>query len=75
MEDIRRIKALLNGKPRDLLLFNLAIDTGLKMRDILTLTVEDLIGLKPEPGACNRKIICLNPGKGAGRSTFPAFPI
>ncbi|MBW2366768.1 MAG: FCD domain-containing protein [Deltaproteobacteria bacterium] len=47
MEDIRRIKALLNGKPRDLLLFNLAIDTGLKMRDILTLTVEDLIGLKP----------------------------
>ncbi len=46
IEEIDRIREVLRGKPRDLLLFDLAVQTGLKMKDLLKLHVHDLIGLK-----------------------------
>jgi DNA-binding GntR family transcriptional regulator len=44
--DINQIRAVLRNKPRDLLLFDLAIQTGLKMKDLLALKVKDLLQLK-----------------------------
>jgi DNA-binding GntR family transcriptional regulator len=41
-EDIRRLTELLNDVPRDLLLFILATQTGLTMRQLLRLKVRDL---------------------------------
>jgi DNA-binding GntR family transcriptional regulator len=46
LEDIRRIKKILEDKPRDLLLFDLATQTGLMIKDLLTLKVKDFVGLK-----------------------------
>jgi DNA-binding GntR family transcriptional regulator len=46
LEDFRRIKRILEDKPRDLLLFDLATQTGLTIKDLLTLKVKDLLGLK-----------------------------
>jgi len=55
--DIRRIRAVLREKPRDLLLFDLATQTGMEMQQILNLRVRDLAGCKagdqlilPHPG-------------------------
>lgn len=45
-DDIKKIRSFLSQKPRDLLLFNLAINTGSKMKDILSLKVRDLQGVK-----------------------------
>lgn len=44
-EDIRRLRELLNSVPRDLLLFDLATQTGLRMRQLLRMKVKDLKGL------------------------------
>ena len=44
--EIKRIRSILSGKPRDLLLFDLATQTGLKMKDILSIKVKDLIDLE-----------------------------
>ena len=45
-EDIDKIKSILLDKPRDLLLFELAIQTGIQMRKLLTLRVKHLLGLE-----------------------------
>lgn len=62
--DIERIRSLLSEKPRDLLLFDLAIQTGIKMKDLLLTKVRDLldlgvgdkIRLVEEPGGMSRTI-------------------
>jgi DNA-binding GntR family transcriptional regulator len=46
LEDIKRIRAHLKNKPRDLLLFDIAAQTGLGMKKILGLKVKQLLGLK-----------------------------
>lgn len=43
---ISAIKRLLHNRPRDLLLFTLGINNGLRASDLLRLTVEDVAGLK-----------------------------
>ncbi len=57
-KDIERIRKMLHSKPRDLLLFDLAIQTGLRMNELLKLQVKDLLGLKPGDA--------LVPGEGRG---------
>jgi integrase len=44
---VANIKRLLADKPRDLLLFTLGINNGLRISDLLALKVEDLKDLKP----------------------------
>ena len=44
--DIDKIKFILLDKPRDLLLFELAIQTGIKMKKLLALRVKHLLGLE-----------------------------
>lgn len=58
LADIRRIRDVLREKPRDLLLFDLATQTGMEIRQILNLRVRDLAGCKagdqlifPHPGS------------------------
>jgi DNA-binding GntR family transcriptional regulator len=46
-EDIVRLRSTLRLNPRDLLFFELAIQTGLYAKDLLQLKVSDLEGLKP----------------------------
>jgi len=46
-EDIERIRKMLHTKPRDLLLFDLATTTGLRITEMLRLKVRDLLALKP----------------------------
>ncbi len=45
-DDIARIRAALSSKPRDLLLFDLVIQSGIGMKYLLHLKVKDLLGLK-----------------------------
>lgn len=45
-DDIKKIRSFLNDKPRDLLLFDLAIETGMGMKKILQLKVKDLADIK-----------------------------
>jgi len=47
VDDINRLRAVLRKCPRDLLFFELAIRTGLHAKDLLSLSVGDLRGLKP----------------------------
>ncbi|MFN2268397.1 MAG: site-specific integrase [Desulfonatronovibrio sp.] len=47
LEDIKAIKQLLQNKPRDLLLFTMGINNGLRIGDILKLMVKQVQGLKP----------------------------
>jgi integrase len=42
LKDIRNIKKLLRSKPRDLLLFTIGINSGIRSIDLLRLRVEDL---------------------------------
>ena len=44
---IKRIKSLLKDKPRDLLLFTLGINNGLRISDLLKLKVADVKDLEP----------------------------
>ena len=44
--DIERIRSNLRHNPRDLLLFNIAVQTGIGMKKLLQLKVRDLIGVK-----------------------------
>jgi len=44
--DIERIRSLLVNKPRDLLLFDLATQTGFRLKDLLSLKVKDLMGIE-----------------------------
>jgi integrase len=46
-EDIAAIKQILSGRPRDLLLFTMGINNGLRVGDLLRLKVKDLKSLKP----------------------------
>lgn len=50
LEDIRKIKALLSQRPRDLLLFTLGINNALRAGDLLRVSVNQLRDLKP--GEC-----------------------
>lgn len=52
IEDIRAIKELLSDKPRDLLLFTMGINNGLRAGDLLRLKVKDVKHLK-EGGQIN----------------------
>jgi integrase len=47
VQDIERIKAMLSGHLRDLLLFTLGINTNLRASDLVALTVGQVRGLKP----------------------------
>ncbi len=47
LEDIRSIKKLLADSPRDLLLFTMGINNGLRIGDLLQLKVKDVTGVKP----------------------------
>ena len=46
IEDIQSIKKLLSNNPRDLLLFTMGINNGLRVGDLLRLKVGDVRGLK-----------------------------
>jgi DNA-binding GntR family transcriptional regulator len=45
-KDISRIRSILSDKPRDLLLFDLAVETGIGMKKLLSLKVKDLKGIR-----------------------------
>lgn len=47
LKDIRKIKRKLKDSSRDLLLFTMGINNGLRVSDILALKVEDVIDLDP----------------------------
>lgn len=47
LEDIKAIKQLLADKPRDLLLFTMGINNGLRIGDLLQVKVGDVRHLKP----------------------------
>ncbi|EFI35194.1 integrase family protein [Desulfonatronospira thiodismutans ASO3-1] len=47
LEDIKAIKKLLRDSPRDLLLFTMGINNGLRIGDLLRLKVEDVQHLRP----------------------------
>lgn len=47
MKDIESIKKLLSSRVRDLLLFTLGINNGLRCSDLLSLKVADVYSLKP----------------------------
>ncbi|WP_435050725.1 hypothetical protein [Desulfonatronospira thiodismutans] len=47
LEDIKAIKKLLKDSPRDLLLFTMGINNGLRIGDLLRLKVEDVQHLRP----------------------------
>lgn len=44
--DIERLRTLLNSRPRDLLLFDLALETGMPAKQLLGLKIKDLHGLE-----------------------------
>lgn len=46
-KDIRRVKRRLKNNPRDLLLFTIGINNGLRIGDLLKLTFGDVIDLRP----------------------------
>ena len=50
IKDIKRIKRNLKDKPRDLLLFTLGINNGLRIGDLLKLKVKDVKDLQPGEG-------------------------
>lgn len=54
IEDIQKIKKYLAKKPRDALLFSFGINTGLRISDILSLDVGDVM-LMYGKEASNRK--------------------
>jgi integrase len=47
IEDIHAIKKLLSDNPRDLLLFTMGVNNGLRVGDLLKVKMDDIIGLKP----------------------------
>jgi len=47
LEDIKAIKKMLSDKPRDLLLFTMGINNGLRISDLLNLKVRQVKHLKP----------------------------
>ena len=47
LEDIQAISKMLSGSPRDHLLFTMGINNGLRVIDLLKLTVKDVKDLKP----------------------------
>jgi integrase len=44
-EQIDRLRRSLDAKPRNLLLFDLATQTGMRLKDLLRLKVGDILGL------------------------------
>lgn len=44
--DIERLRVLLNSRPRDLLLFDLIIETGISAKQLLGLKIKDLYGIE-----------------------------
>jgi len=44
--DIERLRTLLNPRPRDLLFFDLALETGMPAKQLLRLKIKDLHGLE-----------------------------
>ena len=46
IEDIKALKRLLSDRPRDLLLFTMGINNGLRIGDLLKLKVKDMQGVK-----------------------------
>lgn len=44
LKDIKNIKKLLRDKPRDLLLFTIGVNSGLRSQDLLALRVKDIRG-------------------------------
>jgi len=58
LAEIRRVRSVLKEKPRDLLLFDLATQTGMEIRQILNLRVRDLASCK-----AGEQLILPRPGK------------
>src|SRR3990172_6636700 len=48
LEDIKAIKSILSDKPRDLLLFAMGVNSGLRAGDLLRLKVKDVRHLEKE---------------------------
>ena len=48
LDSVTKLRNILRGKPRDLLLFDLAIQTGMNINRLITLKVKDLSDL-PAP--------------------------
>src|SRR6056297_2345482 len=46
IEDIKALKKLLSDRPRDLLLFTMGVNNGLRIGDLLSLKVKDVAGVK-----------------------------
>jgi DNA-binding GntR family transcriptional regulator len=46
IDDFKRVRSVLAGNPRDLLLFDLAVQTGIGMKKILRMKVKDIAGIK-----------------------------
>lgn len=47
IDDIKKVRLFLHNRPRDLLLFDLVTQSGIKMSQLLKLRVRDLLDLKP----------------------------
>lgn len=67
LKTIRKIKRKLKGNSRDLLLFTMGINNGLRISDLLKLKVEDVIDLDPgetlrikETKTCKRNVLMIN---------------
>lgn len=45
LKELGKVRSVISKDPRDLLLFDIAIKTGLKLKDILNLRVKDLMGV------------------------------
>jgi DNA-binding GntR family transcriptional regulator len=65
--DIRQLREILQGKPRDLLLFDLVTQTGMEMRQILNLRVRDFLPCKaghtlvlPHPGRKPASVVLIS---------------
>lgn len=64
--DVQRIRKTLEPKPRDLLFFDLATQTGLRVKELLNLRVSDLLGLSPGDSLN----LAETAGDGANRALF-----
>jgi len=70
LADIRRIRDVLREKPRDLLFFDLATQTGMEVRQILNLRVRDLAGCK-----AGERLIFPHPGQKPPTRAMISFPL
>ncbi len=66
LEDVQAVKKLLSDNPRDLLLFTMGINNGLRVGDLLRLRVKDVKHLKEGGPLSSRRV------KRTGRIPVPS---